>query len=147
MHRAVTATEAPMPSPHTTPIAALALVLLCTAGCGGEETDTEAPSISDLTYSPQTVPVGEATVVSGTFSFEDPDGDVLGALIAMTPPGGETQELPRADIPRAAGVTAADVMLQVLVNAQIAGRYEFEVWVEDEAGNESNRLEGAVVAE
>ena len=127
-------------------------VVLFVVACGGDdavegEDGGEPPRISGLTYDPATIPVGSPTTITGTLTFEDPDGDVARFGLAVTPPGGESQELPKVDIANAQGVKRSPTQVAFFVQPQVPGPHEFEVYVVDAEGHESNRLAGRLAAE
>jgi hypothetical protein len=121
----------------------LAAGFLLAAACGS---DTPAPpSVSMLVYSPMTIPAHQSVTVSGTFRFEDPNGDVATAHVAITAPGRERQETPSVAIQGSARQGAAQ--FAVALQDPVPGTYGFDVWVRDRAGNDSNVLSGSVLVQ
>jgi hypothetical protein len=120
---------------------ALGLGLGCTAASEGS-----APTISALTATPSTAPVGEMTTITGMVDFADEDADVMELNVAVRLPDGTRQELPGTDIAMAGGLPAGRVSYVVLLRPPVAGHYVLEVSVRDTNGNESNVLEAGVDA-
>ena len=118
--------------------------LLGLVGCGGA--DGAAPVISNLTYSPMTVPVGQLTTIMGSFDFTDPDGDTSDIDISVMQ-GGQTQKLAAAKIQNSAGIKMGKLQVAVALLAPTAGAAQFAVTVVDEAGHTSNALTGSVTAQ
>ncbi|MGE0551732.1 MAG: hypothetical protein AB7O24_28885 [Kofleriaceae bacterium] len=117
------------------------------AACTSEDPG-EAPEISGLTYAPDTMAVGEQTILDGSVAFHDPEGDLAEiALLWHLPSGGE-QLFPNGPV-QGPAIDHADGALQFALSmiAPEAGAYSFELWVIDEAGNESNRLTGGLTAQ
>ncbi len=116
---------------------------LLAAGCGG---DTLAPpSISMLEYAPMTIPGRQPVSITGTFRFEDANGDVATAHLVILAPGRERQENPSAPIQGGAKQGVAQVA--VALQDPVPGTYGFEGWVRDRAGHDSNVLSGSIVAQ
>lgn len=122
-----------------------ALILLLPA-CSDEQLGSP-PEISDLSYSPSSVTAGQLATVQGSFSFEDPDGDLLEMLVTLTDPAGNNMEMPATEVTDAKGKTIGIVTLQLALVAPAPGTYPFAVLVVDENGNDSNPLTGSIVAE
>jgi hypothetical protein len=112
------------------------------AGCGS----SAPPSISRLQEDRHVVIVDTASSLSGTFDFEDPDGDVELLAVELTVPTGEMGELPRAPLAGVDGVSQGTSNWSVSVEPQVVGEFAYEIWVIDRAGNESNRLPGGFTA-
>ncbi|HEY3354321.1 MAG TPA: hypothetical protein VGQ83_13800 [Polyangia bacterium] len=123
----------------------LPVVLLALAGCGDDK--GTAPTIADLTYNPTTMPVGQATTITGNFTFTDPDGDLKDMVASVTLPSGQTQTLPAQALQNEAGQTNGAATLLLMLNPPAAGTYRFEVWLTDDAGNASNHLGGTLEAQ
>jgi hypothetical protein len=123
------------------------MALAFAAGCSDESDQGSPPSISDLTYAPTTVTVGQLTTITGTFSFTDPDGDLKEMTASLTPPAGQPQTLPAQALQNEAGQTSGMAQLQLVLQPPLAGTYSFEVWLTDDAGNDSNHLTGTFEAQ
>ncbi|MGE0870745.1 MAG: hypothetical protein AB7P03_19420 [Kofleriaceae bacterium] len=130
----------------TTNAIASGLIALACAGCASDDPG-DPPAISDLTYSPDTWTVGQQTLISGTLAFHDPDADVEKIGFELRLPGGATQPVSPGPTPGTSGRTDAGVSFAIGVVPPAAGAYSFEVWLIDEAGNESNRLSGTANAQ
>ena len=122
----------------------LAALCLVVAACG---TDDTSPMIADLTYSPMTVTVGQQFTVSGTMTFDDPDGDLAQLGIEVTSPGGMRQTLPMADLQGTGTMTEGTLTFAITSILPAAGSYGFSLWITDDAGNQSNRLDGTLTAQ
>jgi hypothetical protein len=121
-------------------IRSFALITLCFAGCEAEEEDTGTPpSLESLMLSGDDVTVGAPSVVSGTLSFTDPDGDVDQAQIDVVQPDG-TMLSTTTEITGAAGTTEGSIVVQLQVIANEAGTYEATLVLIDAMGNESEPL-------
>ena len=105
------------------------------------------PIVSDLKYSPDTATVGQKTTVNGSVTFEAPNGNVTLLGLAITLPDGTSQDLPKIEVKDAAGLKKGWTSFVFYLVPPAAGTYDFEVWLVDADGNESNRLTGKVGAE
>ena len=131
----------------------IASLTTCLAACGGDEgASTEggsgqaagaAPTISGLTFTPDTIPVGVATAVTIRFDYEDAEGDAKAIRIALTQDGVQPSEstVPMDD---AAGVKAGPTGVVLTLTPPLAGELAFSITVLDEAGHASNALTGAL---
>lgn len=122
-------------------IAAAALGLVA---CGGEGTP---PEISALSYQPDTATVGETVTIAGTLDFADEDGDLDLIAITAIDPDGIVSDLPPTMIQGVDGMTSGTIGIQVFLVVSKAGTYDFDLFVVDADGNESNRLSGVVEAQ
>jgi hypothetical protein len=110
----------------------------CGPGSGGG--GASAPTISQLWYSPASAFLDQGSgtvVVTASFSFSDPDGDV--ASIHLSSPDGQEVSTPAVG---AAGLTAGVITGSVIVSTRTLGHFAFEVWVVDSRGAASNHLGG-----
>src|SRR5687768_12854589 len=119
----------------------LALVAGCSSGGDGK-----APSIAALTYTPMTVPTGQQSTVSGSFTFTDEDGDADQLGIDVTLPDNSTQSLPMSDLQNVGDMTSGTIAFAVFITPPAAGSYKFTVFITDEGDNESNKLMGTLTA-
>lgn len=108
--------------------------------------DTDAPSISNLRYSPDEAPIAAPFQVTGQLDFTDPDGDLAAIAFQITAPDGTASAPSRSELSGVDGLTAASLQITFTAIAPVAGDYDFEVWLEDTAGHASNRLSGTVSA-
>lgn len=126
---------------------AVAALLLSVAACGEESSDSTgaAPTISELTLTPDTITVGTATRLDGQLQFEDADADVRFLAVELRPAVGPAQRLPDVAVQGSAAAGRVDflLMLQVPAPAEV----KIAVWLVDAEENESNTLEAQVVAE
>lgn len=128
------------------PLALLLTATLIACDDGGDDADDTdagangtAPTISELTLDPATAPRGVATDVTASLRFVDPDGDVeLGHVALML--GGQTQTLPPVTVQNVAGVTEGEVLLLLRFQPPTTDPIEVDVWLSDNAGNDSNTL-------
>ena len=114
-------------------------------GCGTDE--GSPPEISSLSYSPDTATVGETITIAGTVDFVDDDGDLDLLGLTAVDPNGVASDLPMSEIQGVAGTTEGTIGIQMFLVMNTAGTYEFELFVVDAEGNESNRLAGTVQAQ
>jgi len=119
-------------------IGVLVAVLSACGGGGGGNFDS-APAISNLRYTPSTelqLP-GSKTTVTGTIDFADTGRNV--AEMHLTTSAGDSLTIPLS-VPDVASGTLTGSFSVAL--DQI-GRSTFEVWLQDSAGQVSNRLGGS----
>ena len=118
-------------------------------GCGSDDDGDKgsAPSIDSLSYSPETITMGQQATISGTLSFSDPDGDLSGIAYAITTPSGQSQTAPQSPLQGTAGHTAGVLQFAFALIPPEAGQYPFEIWVSDAAGHASNHLSGTLTAQ
>jgi hypothetical protein len=121
----------------------LCLSLALAAGCA---TDTSTPEISDLTATPSTMKVGQQATVTGTFHFDDADGDLEQLNGEITMPDGTKQALRNTDVTGIGAMTTGTLSWAMIVVPPAAGSYKLELWVTDADGHESNRLETTATA-
>ena len=121
----------------------LAAAFLCSA-CASD--DGTAPTISALTYSPNTATHGVAVTVTGTFMFADEDGDLAELGGEVTLPDQTKMSFAKSNIRAIGDQTTGSLGFQIQVVPPVAGGYKFELFVTDEGDNVSNRLEGTLTA-
>ncbi|MEO1273535.1 MAG: hypothetical protein AAFX99_36075 [Myxococcota bacterium] len=127
---------------------ALSLLLLGATACGDEDEDsTTAPTISNLSYSPDTIAVGTSVNIDLGFDFSDPEADVERFAIDMTGPSGVVIPAITGPVTGASGLSAGSLRVLLALNAPVAGSYAFTLVVEDSAGNTSNGLSGTLTAQ
>jgi hypothetical protein len=114
-------------------------------GCVADE--GTPPEISSLSYSPETTGVGQTATISGTIEFVDDDGDLELLGLTAIDPGGLQSDLPMSQIQGVAGTTEGTIGIQVFLVTSMVGTYQFEIFVVDAEGNESNRLAGTLEAQ
>ncbi len=124
----------------------LFLTLPTLVGCGDGK-EGNAPSISNLDYSPTTAAVGDFPVVSGTFDFSDVDADAELLGVAVDTPSGQHGAAPPEPAQGVNGQETGTVFFAFQLDTSSAGSYDFELWLIDEQGNASNRLVGLVYAQ
>ncbi len=117
------------------------LFFVTALGCGAGR----PPTLSDLTFDPNEIPVGKQSTINGSFSFSDKEGDVQTINLAIKAPSGETQKVAPTPVQGAAGQFSGKLVFAAIVIPPAAGKYGFEVWLQDGSG-ESNHLEGSVDA-
>lgn len=119
----------------------MALVLAgCGGGGGGGGSFDSTPVLSNLRYLPDSALQfdGDGQVaISGTFDFSDPGADL--ASVTLSTSQGSVLTTP---VPEAAKLKSGTINGVVLVDTRVIGRYTFEVYVTDSAGNRSNTLAG-----
>lgn len=125
----------------------IALSLLALCGCGDENAFGTPPSISDLSFSPETITAGEQTQVTGQFTFHDPDGDVAFMAVELRPAGAPAQRIADTPVSGSGGMVDGQVPFTLLIQAAAAGQVDFGVWLIDVNENESNELTGTLMAQ
>jgi hypothetical protein len=105
-----------------------------------------APEISALTYTPETVSIGQSTV-SGSITFDDPDGDLANLNLEITTPDGQVQTIPSANIAAIGDATTGSLPFAMVFIPPAIGDYTFQLWISDDEGNDSNRLDGSLAVE
>jgi hypothetical protein len=106
-----------------------------------------APTISNLTFDPETVIAGQQVTVTGTFTFDDADGDLAQLGVDVTMPDQTNQRLPMTDVRGVGETTRGTLGFQMTLVPPAVGDYQFELFLTDEEEHESNRLAGVLVAE
>lgn len=121
------------------------LITACGGGGGSSEPVPEpvpegvSPVISNLNIvTPVSATINEgkgSTYIGGTFDFVDPDGDVV--TVRLTTSSG-------ADISTniTPGATSGTLEAFYEVSTVVAGSYNYNLWVEDSQGNDSNVFSG-----
>jgi hypothetical protein len=103
-----------------------------------------AATIDFLTYDPAAAVVGEAITVTGTVTFEDPDGDVVALGSQVRPPTRQRAQTNRKIRMVLAGATSGTAAFTFVLRPTAPGPHPFDVWVVDEGGNLSNLLTGHI---
>jgi hypothetical protein len=122
----------------------LAATLLFATACASD--DGTPPAITGLTYSPMTATHGVVVTVTGSFTFDDDDGDLADLHGELTLPDQTKQSLPKADIRALGDMKTGTLGFQLQALPPTVGSYKFQLWVTDDADNESNRLDGTLTA-
>jgi hypothetical protein len=124
-------------------------LLLCSClslvACASD--DTTPPTISNLTFSPSTLPVGVQTTISGTIAFSDPDGDLDQLGVELTLPDQSKQMLPLTDLQNVGTMTEGSIAWALIAAPPAAGAYRMSLWITDVDGHASNRLEATATAQ
>ena len=124
-------------------------ILLCSclslAACTTD--DSTAPTISNLTYSPSSLPVGQQSTISGMLAFSDPDGDLDQLAIEVTLPDQSKQTLPMTDLQNVGTMTDGQIGWALIIVPPAAGAYHMSLWITDAEGNASNHLEANATAQ
>ncbi|MDB4940695.1 MAG: hypothetical protein JWP97_229 [Labilithrix sp.] len=125
---------------------ALTLCLSLGAAACGSSDEGSAPTIKDFTMTPATLETGKSQQVIGTFTVEDPDGDIAGGSGDITFPNG--QVLPLSDVTLAGGdATSIPVRLTIpTLTATDPGAYVVAIQARDRAGNQSARTSFTLTA-
>jgi hypothetical protein len=116
-------------------------------GCNEPEPHGAAPYVEALTFSPEVVTVGQSNTVTGTFAFDDPDGDAGRIAFRITDPSNQTQDVEPQEVPGLRGQTSGTVQFTLSFQPAAAGLHTIEVWLIDDTDFESNHLSGEVEAE
>jgi N-acetylneuraminic acid mutarotase len=127
-------------------LAACLLLQACGGGGGGGGNNSgTAPTISNLSYSPNAVYVGAAgstQLVHGEFDFSDPDGDIASGTLEALDAGGAVLDSQTFQITGVSGVTAGTVAVDVEANTSSTGNFTVRVSLTDRRGLVSNKLSG-----
>jgi N-acetylneuraminic acid mutarotase len=122
----------------------VALIILTTSCGGGGSSTATAPSISNLSYSPSSVYVGEGggqTDIIGTFDFIDPDGNLNSVTIIVLDASGQTLQSETVDIADVAGSTSGTIEGNVTITTTTPGIFTVQIYVTDSSGLRSNTIE------
>lgn len=120
----------------------LLAALLFTSACASD--DGTAPAITALTYAPMTATHGVALTITGTFTFDDSDGDLAELGGDVTLPDQSKMNFQTTDIRNVGDMKQGTLGFQMQVVPPTAGMYKFSLFVTDDGGNDSNRLEGTL---
>jgi hypothetical protein len=126
-----------------------ALLLSCVlslAACGTDDDDA-APTISNLSFTPATITVGQQTTLNGTFAFTDPDGDAMNLAVELTLPDQSKQALPTTPLQNVGTMTSGSIAWALIVTPPSPGAYKLALWILDANENESNQLEGTITVQ
>lgn len=127
------------------------ITLLTTLGAvacddGGDEDGGDmgtAPSISALSFDPDSIPSGTNTVVTGRVMFADPEGDVDTLHVRLTI-GAIEQLVDPIEIMGVDGIETGEVLFQLVLQPPAAMPLDLDVWLVDLAGHESAPLTGQI---
>ena len=120
------------------------------AACGDEGgpsgivREGDAPTIKNLVVDKKQIPVAKQTTVSGSFIFDDPDGDLESMMLEVISSGGTQQTSLKMQNMNL--VTTAQLRFQIQLQPAEPGKLDFSVWVTDALGHASNKLSGSVAA-
>lgn len=119
--------------------AAALLLALATGACG-----PSAPEIRDLKYSPNAALVGEATTISGTVAYTDPDNDISQSVVELYAPNGmlisTTPPTPIQNVGQGPiGMVGWSIERWT---PDVDGIHRFYIYIIDLAGRPSNKLQG-----
>jgi hypothetical protein len=120
--------------------------VLALAACGTDDNDS-APTISNLSFTPATITVGQQTTLNGTFTFADPDGDATNLGVELTLPDQSKQALPTTPLQNVGTMTSGSIAWALIVTPPSPGTYKLALWILDAADNESNRLDGTITVQ
>jgi hypothetical protein len=123
------------------------LLCSCLSLVACTDDDTTSPTISNLTFAPNSLPVGQQTTVSGTVMFNDPDGDLDQLGVEVTLPDQSKQSLPMTDLQNVGTMTDGTIAWALLIAPPAAGAYRMSLWITDIDGHTSNRLEASATAQ
>lgn len=125
---------------------ALAIVF---AGCGGGGGDSgsssgTAPQISNLSFFPLSVYEydGDGQIdISGTFDYEDPDGNLDTVTVVVKDSDGHIVQSETITIAGVSGSTSGTIEGSFTVSTTVAGNYTVQIYVTDTTGLRSNTIE------
>lgn len=116
------------------------LIVACGGGGGGSGAVVEnSPSISNLSFSPTIIEIGQLTDIEGTLDFLDNDGD-LSTLTIVSADGSQQT----TNISGLSGQKSGTIMGIVQLQASELGKSTFQVFVSDAKGHQSNSLSGSI---
>jgi N-acetylneuraminic acid mutarotase len=116
----------------------------CSGGSGLVDVGDE-PHISNLLYTPRSADLGSgggSIPVSGSFDFEDDDGDVLELTINLFDSEGNLIDSNTVPIIDAFGITSGTIEATVNINTSVEDDYTFDIFVTDQFSHTSNTLTG-----
>jgi N-acetylneuraminic acid mutarotase len=123
----------------------LAAVVAGCGGGGGSDSTGTAPTLSNLSYSPNAAYVSSAeTTFSGQVVFSDPDGDLASATLTVLDARGAPVSTTSIPIQGAGGLTTGTLSGSVTAALPAAGSYTLRVTVTDARGLVSNALVGTI---
>ncbi|MCB9736431.1 MAG: hypothetical protein H6745_27960 [Deltaproteobacteria bacterium] len=118
------------------------------AGCADDAGDPgTAPTVAGLTVTPDHLTAGQVVTLSGSLTFDDPDGDVALLASELVTADGATADGPEAEVAGAAGLRSGTVPFAFALASGAAGTLTLRVWLVDAAGNASNALETTLTVE
>ena len=121
------------------------LIAIPLGGCGDDDSSRtlgSAPLIADLSLAPTELKVGSQTNITGTLSFQDPDGDVFEIGMEVRLPTGQSQAIPQSAVSGVSAQTSGVLNFMLSLMPRATGDYVLDVWIIDRAGQPSNRLTG-----
>jgi hypothetical protein len=113
--------------------------------CGGGSSN--APAISNLTFTPQTAPAGTDTIYDMQFDFDTSVDITTIEFSLINSPAGPTKTPQDFPINGAAGVRNGSIDAKLDVTFQTPGTYEFGLDVLDANQKVSNQLTGAITVQ
>jgi hypothetical protein len=116
------------------------LTIFSLTGCfgGGGDSATSAPILSSITFYPESAAAGLTINISGTISFEDPDGNLNGGSFNYTYDD-TTYSFPLP--PEISGITSGMVNFSLdAILSSNTGTVDVPAWLVDNTGNISNTL-------
>jgi hypothetical protein len=132
---------------NKSPFLLLLVSAIAVAACDDDSDDHgTAPTLESLTVTPELVPAGGQTTLSGTVRFTDPDGDVESLELDLGSPDGAHSSM-EIDVANAAGLEMGEVAFTAIVMLPGAGSYPLGAQLVDAEGNVSNTKSTEVVAQ
>ena len=120
------------------------LSVMCFLACGGGST---TPSISNITYTPQTAPAGTDTIFDVTFDFDSSIDVTTIEFELLNSPAGPSKTPQDFPINGAAGVHNGTINAKLDITFQTPGTYEFGIDVLDANQKPSNQLTGVITVQ
>ena len=117
----------------------------CGGGGGSSPAPANAPGISNLQYSPNTVVQnagGGSIPVTGTVDFIDIDGNISTLTITIYDSLGNQIASNTTPITGISGHTSGTFSITVIANTTVIGNYTFKIHIIDSTGLQSNLLTG-----
>ena len=117
----------------------------CFGGGGGSSTTSSAPVISNLQYSPQSTFLNNgdgSIIVNATFNFTDNDGDLSSYSLDIFDSNNSLIDSLSGDVSGTSGIISGTLHASLIINTTIVDDYQFELYLTDSIGNQSNILSG-----
>ena len=112
-------------------------------GSSGGDSDGTAPTISNLTFSPDSVYQNEGggqVNITGTVDFTDPDGDLISATVTIFDSIGQEVSSESITIANVEGLTSGTIEGMFIGGTTVVDNYEVRVYLTDANNLRSNIL-------
>lgn len=120
------------------------LFVMFLLACGG---GSSTPSITNMTYTPQTAPAGSDTVFDVAFDFDTTQDVTTIEFVLLNSPAGPSKTPQDFPINGAQGVKNGTINAKLDITFQTPGSYEFGLDVLDASQKASNQLTGVITVQ